>query len=167
MRRSPSLVSGPVIYNIIIVLLNCVRMLVCFKKRIALQVRACKYTCTLVPPSHPIHHHHPKRAEWNESEEPEIDQRLKYQSDIPDSPSCTSPNIAARDDGSPSFSLSLAPRAARSRASRAACARIWPIHSSLRPAPPSRASGPASALASSARLSSSSTCALIGLTDRA
>ena len=125
----------------------------------------CKYTgCPRSPSSSP------EAGQWNEPEPRNrttgARPRLDYPSDIPDSPSCMSPNMA-RDDDSPSLSLSLAPRAARSCASRAACARIWSIHSSLRSAPPSRASGPASAFASSARLSSSSTCALIGLIDRA
>ena len=93
---------------------------------------------------------------------------IRYPKDIPVSPSCCmSPNVDLDDDDdSVSFSLSLV-RAALSCASRAVCARIRVTHSSFRPAPPSCANGPASALASSARLSSSSTCALIGLIDRA
>jgi hypothetical protein len=105
------------------------------------------------------------RVDSNNSWSKEEVKRETYPTAIPASPSCMSPNIALAAD-SASFSFSLI-RIILSCDSRVTCARIWPSHCSFRPVPPSRANGPASAFASSARLSSSSTCALIGLIDSA
>ena len=117
------------------------------------RMRLHKYTCTVFLRANSTQNHNHSSAEAYGT----------YPRAIPDSPSCMSPNIAL-DEASASFSFV---HVALSCDSGAACMRIWSSHSSLRPAPPSRASGPASALASSARLSNSSTCALIGLIDRA